>query len=51
VPALLAVPWAEATGVDRGTLDPELEPPEPLPVSRVHGETDERERLEALGYL
>jgi hypothetical protein len=51
VPALLAVPWAEATGVDRGTLAPELEPPEPLPVSRVHGENSERERLEALGYL
>ncbi|WP_049911096.1 hypothetical protein [Halorubrum lipolyticum] len=51
VPALLAVPWAEATGVDRETLDPDLEPPESLPVSRVHGETSERERLEALGYL
>jgi len=51
VPALLAVPWAEATGVDRGILDPELDPPEPLPVGRVHGETGERERLEALGYL
>jgi hypothetical protein len=51
VPALLAVPWAEATGVDRRTRDPELEPPESLPVSRVYGETDERERLEALGYL
>jgi len=50
-PPLLAVPWAEATGVDRGILDPELDPPEPLPVGRVHGETGERERLEALGYL
>jgi hypothetical protein len=53
VPALLAVPWGEATGVDRGTREPTLEPPEPLPVSRVHGregETD-RDRLRALGYL
>jgi len=51
VPALLAVPWGEATGVDRGTLDPDLDPPESLPVGRVHGEAGARDRLEALGYL
>jgi hypothetical protein len=51
VPALLAVPWAETTAADRGTHTPTLEPPEPLPVSRVHGEETDRDRLAALGYL
>ena len=53
VPALLAVPWATVDGADEGTREPTLTPPEPLPVSRVHGdggETD-RDRLRALGYL
>jgi len=50
VPALLAVPWAETTGEGREDVTPTLEPPEPLPVSRVYG-GEEHERLEALGYL
>ncbi|WP_026046163.1 hypothetical protein [Halorubrum sp. T3] len=53
VPALLAVPWATIDGADEETREPTLTPPEPLPVSRVHGgegETD-RDRLRALGYL
>jgi len=51
VPALLAVPWAETTARDRRTRDPDLVPPEPLPVARVYGGADARERLDALGYL
>jgi len=51
VPALLAVPWAETTGVDRGERDPDLTPPERLPVSRVYGAEGDRDRLDALGYL
>jgi hypothetical protein len=51
VPALLAVPWVETTGEDRRSHAPTLEPPEPLPVTRVHGAETDRERLEALGYL
>jgi len=51
VPALLAVPWAEATGVDRGGRDPDLTPPEALPVSRVYGAGGDHDRLEALGYI
>ncbi|ELZ54174.1 hypothetical protein C465_00267 [Halorubrum distributum JCM 9100] len=53
VPALLKVPWATVDGADEGAREPTLTPPEPLPVSRVHGgegETD-RDRLRALGYL
>ncbi|WP_424016082.1 hypothetical protein ACOZ35_15180 [Halorubrum xinjiangense] len=53
VSALLDVPWATIDGADEGTRQPTLTPPEPLPVSRVHGgesETD-RDRLRALGYL
>ncbi len=50
VPALLRVPWAETTGADRRTRDPDREPPEQLPVSRVYGGSD-RDRLAALGYL
>jgi hypothetical protein len=50
VPALLRVPWAETTARDRRTREPALEPPEPLPVSRVDG-GDARDRLAALGYL
>jgi len=51
VPALLAVPWAETTGADRGGRTPSLDPPEPLPVSRVYGADSDRDRLDALGYL
>jgi len=51
VPALLAVPWAETRGTDRGTRTPTLDPPEPLPVSRIYGADSDRERLAALGYL
>ena len=51
VPALLRVPWAETTGVDRASRSPSLEPPEPLPVSRVYGADSDRDRLDALGYL
>ncbi|WP_049898558.1 alkaline phosphatase family protein [Halococcus agarilyticus] len=51
VPALLAVPWAETTGHDRRTREPDLTPPESLPVTRVHGADDDRERLDALGYV
>jgi hypothetical protein len=50
VPALLRVPWAEATGEGCRTRHPDREPPEPLPVSRVYGGSD-RDRLAALGYL
>jgi hypothetical protein len=50
VPALLAVPWAETTGEGR-SYDPTLEPPEQLPVTRVHGAETDTDRLEALGYL
>ncbi len=50
VPALLAVPWAEAEGADRRTRTPTLAPPEELPVDRVYG-GGERERLDALGYV
>ncbi|GAB3701864.1 alkaline phosphatase family protein [Halorubrum pallidum] len=52
VPALLSVPWATIDGEDRETREPTLSPPEPLPVSRVHGEGEtDRDRLRALGYL
>nr|WP_324663294.1 hypothetical protein [Haloarcula sp. CK38] len=51
VSALLAVPWAETTGVDRMSRTPSLEPPETLPVSRVYGADSDRDRLDALGYL
>jgi len=51
VPALLAVPWAETTGEGRKSETPTLEPPEPLPVSRVYGNGTDRDRLRALGYL
>ncbi len=51
VPALLAVPWAETTGGGRKSETPTLEPPEPLPVSRVYGKGTDRDRLRALGYL
>ncbi|QUO49245.1 hypothetical protein [Halorubrum ruber] len=53
VPALLAVPWSTVDGADEGTREPTLTPPEPLPVSWVHGDGDEtdRDRLRALGYL
>ena len=51
VPALLAVPWAETTGVDSGRFEPGLTPPERLPVSRVYGADGDRDRLDALGYL
>ena len=51
VPALLAVPWAETTGVDSGRFEPGLTPPERLPVSRVYGAEGDRDRLDALGYL
>jgi hypothetical protein len=50
VPALITVPWAETTGVDQETRTPAVEPPEPLPVSRVYGEDTEAEQLAALGY-
>jgi len=49
--ALLAVPWAETTGTDRGTHAPALDPPEPLPVGRVYGAETDEERLAALGYI
>ena len=51
VPALLAVPWAETDGVDSGEREPDLRPPEPLPVSRVYGAESDRDRLDSLGYL
>ena len=51
VPALLAVPWASIEGEDRETREPTLSPPEPLPVSRVHGSDTDRDRLRALGYI
>jgi hypothetical protein len=51
VPALLTVPWVEATAEDSGGYTPTLEPPESLPVGRVHGDDTDRDRLEALGYL
>ena len=51
VPALLAVPWAETSGQSQQSYTPTLEPPEPLPVSRVYGAETDSERLAALGYL
>ncbi len=51
VPALLEVPWAETKGDGRRSYTPTIEPPEPLPVSRIYGAEGDRERLEALGYL
>jgi len=51
VPALLTVPWVETTAADRGTRDPNLTPPESLPVSRVYDAHSDESRLEALGYL
>ena len=51
VPALLSVPWAETSGVDSGRRNPELTPPEPLPVSRVYGAESDRDRLDSFGYL
>ncbi|SDE91581.1 alkaline phosphatase family protein [Halorientalis regularis] len=50
VPALVTVPWVETEGRDRGTFDPTLSPPEPLPVGRVYGTGDATDRLAALGY-
>ena len=50
VPALLTVPWATTTGGGARSHDPTLDPPEPLPVSRVYGAESDRERLDALGY-
>ncbi|QSG07828.1 Arylsulfatase A or related enzyme [Halapricum desulfuricans] len=49
-PAVLTVPWAETTGEDRQDYTPELEPPEPLPVTRVYGAEGDQARLDALGY-
>jgi len=49
--ALLAVPWVETSGTDRGTHTPTLDPPEPLPVGRVYGAETDEERLAALGYV
>jgi hypothetical protein len=51
VPSLLAVPWVEMTAADGRTVDPELAPPESLPVSRVYDAESDESRLEALGYL
>ena len=51
VPSLLAVPWVETTAEDHRTREPELTPPESLPVSRVHDAAGDGSRLEALGYL
>jgi len=51
VPSLLAVPWAETSGRDDRTREPDLAPPEPLPVSRVYGTDVDSDRLEAFGYL
>jgi hypothetical protein len=51
VPALLAVPWTTVRGTDHETRTPALDPPEPLPVSRVYGADGDEERLDALGYL
>ena len=51
VPALLAVPWAETSGQGRQSYTPTLEPPEPLPISRVYGAETDSDRLAALGYL
>lgn len=50
LPEVLTVPWAETTGEDRRLYTPKLEPPEPLPVSRVYGAEGDQTRLEALGY-
>ncbi|AQL42931.1 hypothetical protein BV210_09475 [Halorientalis sp. IM1011] len=50
VPALVTVPWVETDGRDRGTYEPTLSPPEPLPVGRVYGDGDATDRLAALGY-
>ncbi|MEF8851570.1 MAG: hypothetical protein V5A44_06460 [Haloarculaceae archaeon] len=51
VPALVTVPWSETTAEDRATRDPDLTPPESLPVSRVYDADGDESRLEALGYL
>ena len=51
VPALVRVPWAVTTGGGNDTYTPSLEPPEPLPVSRVHSSVNEQAQLKALGYL
>jgi hypothetical protein len=51
VPPLLRVPWVETTARDRRTRTPSLEPPEPLPVSEVHGARSVAEQLDALGYV
>jgi hypothetical protein len=50
VPALVTVPWVETAGRDRGTYEPTLDPPEPLPVGRIYGDGDAADRLAALGY-
>jgi hypothetical protein len=50
VPALLTVPWVETTGGGEHRYEPTVEPPEPLPVSRVYGADTDTERLAALGY-
>jgi len=50
VPTLLRVPWVETTATDRGTRDPSLSPPTPLPVPHVIGETGVTDQLDALGY-
>ena len=50
VPALITVPWAEATATDQQTRTPTVEPPESLPVSRVYGDDTVGARLDALGY-
>lgn len=50
VPALITVPWATTTATDRKTRTPKIEPPEPLPVSRVYGADTANDRLDALGY-
>ena len=50
VPTLLTVPWAVTKGGGERSHDSTLDPPEPLPVSRVYGAESDRERLDALGY-
>jgi hypothetical protein len=50
VPAVLTVPWVETTGGARQAYEPTIDPPEPLPVSRVYGAETDTERLSALGY-
>ena len=51
IPALLAVPWAETTGHDDRTRNPELTPPESLPVTRVYRVDGDQDHLDALGYV